>query len=71
MAPKAKELNAFKKLQALRFRRPPLFWAAGPAGAYSAFRMEYSEDGTVGFQETAIQELGYEQTRPVTASMWS
>jgi hypothetical protein len=33
--------------------------------------MEYSEDGTVGFQETAIQELGYEQTRPVTASMWS
>jgi len=37
VTPKARELNAFKKLQALRARRPPLFWAAGPASVGSAF----------------------------------
>jgi hypothetical protein len=68
VAPKGRELNALKKLQALRSRRPLLFWAVGPAGANCAFRMGYSEDGIVSFQEIAIQELGYGQTRPATTS---
>lgn len=54
-----KERNAFRKLRALRSRRPPLFWAVGPGGSSYAFRMGYLEDGVVSFQEIAIQELSY------------
>lgn len=54
-----KEENAFKKLQALRSRRPPLFWAVGPAGSGHAFRVEYSDGGVVSFQEIEIQKLDY------------
>lgn len=53
------EQNAFRKLQALRSRRPPLFWAVGPAGLSHAFRVEYSGKGEVSFQEIEIQKLDY------------
>lgn len=62
--PKAKkELNAFRKLRALRCRRPPLFWAAGPARSGYAFKVGYSGEGIVSFQKIEIQELGYQRRR--------
>jgi hypothetical protein len=54
-----KEENAFKKLEALRSRRPAVFWAVGPGGSNYAFKMGYAKDGLVSFQEIAIGELAY------------
>jgi hypothetical protein len=54
-----KEKNAFRKLQALRSRRPPLFWAVGPGGSNYVFKMTYAGDGMISFQKTTIQELSY------------
>jgi len=53
------EENAFKKIQALRSRRPPLFWAVGPGGSNNAFRIGYTEDGSVRFDEIPTRELSY------------
>ncbi len=53
------EKNAFRKVKALRIRRPPLFWAVGPEGLSHAFRVEYSQEGIVSFHEIEIQELRY------------
>lgn len=58
-----KEENAFKKVQALRSRCPPLFWAVGPGGLNYAFGMGYADDGSICFQEVAIQELAYSPGR--------
>lgn len=56
--PKRKqEENSFNKIQALRSRRPPLFWAVGPGGSNYAFRMGYAEDESVCFDEIPVQEL--------------
>jgi hypothetical protein len=54
-----REQNAYKKLQALRSRRPPLFWAVGPGCSGHAFKMGYREDGLMNFEEITIQELRY------------
>jgi hypothetical protein len=53
------EQNAFRKVQALRSRRPPLFWAVGPEGLSHAFRVEYSEKDVVSFHKIEIQKLDY------------
>jgi hypothetical protein len=58
-----KEQNAFRKVKALRSRRPPLFWAVGPGRSGHAFRMEYSGDDVVCFHE--IQDLDYLSWRKV------
>lgn len=58
-----RERNAFKKLQALRSRRTLLFWAVGPGRSSHAFRMGYSEEGTVSFQEIEIEKLDYLSAR--------
>jgi len=58
-----KEQNAFRKVKALRSRRPPLFWAVGPARSGHAFRVEYSEEDVVFFHE--IQDLDYLSWRHV------
>ena len=42
-----KERNAYKKVLALRSRRPPLFWALGPDGVSEVFAVQYSEGGVV------------------------
>jgi hypothetical protein len=44
-----KERNAFKKVQALRLRRPPIFWALGPAGSSHVFNMRYRQGGLLVF----------------------
>lgn len=64
----SKERNAFRKLQALRQRRPPLFWAVGPGGSSCAFRMGYSEEGVVSFQNISIHTLSYPRIFPVQIS---
>jgi len=59
--PFRKELNAFRKLQALKSRQIPLFWAVGPGGLNCAFRIEYPNDGSVHFQKIEIAELKYSE----------
>lgn len=64
---KAKELNAYKKLQALRSRRAPFFFlAVGPGGPAfcDAFKVQYDEqDDLVSFEEINYQELAYSKSR--------
>lgn len=54
--------GGFRKLQALRFRRPPLFWAVGPERSGSAFRKGYSEEGITTFDRIEDCELAYHLT---------
>lgn len=57
---KAQELNAYKKLQALRSRRPPYFWLVGPGRLTYAFKVQYFEqDNSVNFHEIPDHELAY------------
>ncbi|HZP09659.1 hypothetical protein [Methyloceanibacter sp.] len=51
-----KELNAFRKVKALRSHRPRFFWAVGPGRSGHAFRVEYSEEDVIVLHE--IQDLG-------------
>jgi len=61
---KAQELNAYKKLQALRSRRPPYFWLVGPERLDYAFKVQYCEqDNLVSFHEIPTYELSYSKTR--------
>ena len=54
-----REKNAFKKIVALRKRRPPLFWAVGPGGNSLAFKLSYSDDGLIALDEALILDLRY------------
>lgn len=56
---KAVEENAFKKAFALRKRRAPLFWAAGPNRYEKVFKMSYQESGVFHFEPTTISDLAY------------
>lgn len=68
VAPKDKELNAFRKLRALRRRKPPLFLAVAPGGIGRAFSVQYPGDDIVRFQEIAVQQLAYDRTQLATGS---
>ena len=43
--------NAFKKVEGLRARKAPIFWALGPAGYSRAFSVSYQEGGSIGLEE--------------------
>src|SRR5581483_4665776 len=58
-----KEQNAFRKVKALRHRRPPFFWAVGPGRLSHAFIVEYVEDDVVLLHE--MQDLEYLSWRKV------
>jgi hypothetical protein len=49
--------NAHRKVQALRERRPPLFWAVGP-DVSQVFRVTY-DDELVMLKPTSSEELRY------------
>ncbi len=53
------EKNAYRKIKGLRARRAPLFWAVGPGGNSIAFKLAYSGDGLITFDETSIRDLRY------------
>ena len=59
LAPASREVNSYKKVVALRNRRPPIFWAVGPAASNFAFRMEYGESGSVIFHSRSPDILRY------------
>jgi hypothetical protein len=54
-----KSRNAYKKVQGLRSRRAPIFWALGPGGQSLVFKVSYAEDGTVSFDEASVAALAY------------
>ncbi len=54
-----KQKNAYRKVQSLRLRRAPIFWALGPNEESRVFNVTYSEGGLVTFDETLKQELNY------------
>lgn len=55
----SKEVNAFRKLVALRKRKVPIFWALGPERASFVFYMSYSADGAVTFSRAKEEMLSY------------
>lgn len=58
-AKRGKEVNANKKVQGLRSRRAPIFWAVGPGGSHFVSKVSYSDSGLVVFEEASIAELRY------------
>ena len=54
-----KARNAFKKVEALRARQAPVFWAIGPGGYDSVFRVDYGSSGKVTMRETDPSALEY------------
>jgi hypothetical protein len=56
---RGKELNALRKLQGLRSRRAPLFWAVGPDDINFVFRVTYSDGDRVTFEEASVADLKY------------
>lgn len=49
--------NAYKKVEGLRARRAPVFWALGPAGYNRTFSVLFEDDGTLQLKETDISIL--------------
>jgi hypothetical protein len=49
--PGEKGRNAYKKVEGLRARRAPVFWALGPAGYSRAFAVSYEDDGALQLEE--------------------
>lgn len=54
-----KEVNAYRKLVALRKRKAPIFWALGPERVSFVFNMSYSVDGAVTFSPAEENVLSY------------
>jgi hypothetical protein len=54
-----KEVNAYRKLVALRKRKAPIFWVLGPGRASFVFNMSYSVDGVVTFSPAEENLLSY------------
>ena len=50
---KGKELNAYRKLTALRSRKIPVFWVVGPGGFSRVFSVEHGQDGYAKFREVS------------------
>jgi len=55
--------NAFKKVQGLRARQAPIFWALGPAGYSRAFAVRYDGDGAIYFHEVDQRALLWSSER--------
>ncbi|WP_419827293.1 hypothetical protein [Sphingomonas sp.] len=53
------EENAFNKVVGLRLRHAPIFWAVGPGGTGTVFKVSYTEDGQVNFEEAPLTVLQY------------
>jgi hypothetical protein len=53
------QLNAFRKLEALRKREIPIFWALGPGKVSQCFEMAYNLDGKVVFSHCEENALSY------------
>jgi len=53
------EINAFRKLNALRDRKAPVFWALGPGQANYVFRMVYGDAGLVALNPSSEHVLYY------------
>lgn len=54
-----KKRNAFKKIQALRLRKAPIFWALGPNGYSKIFNVLYYDDNTLTFEPTENDQLRF------------
>jgi hypothetical protein len=54
------EKNASKKVDALRARRPPYFWAIGPAGRSSAFALTFPTSELVAFEPAPLEALRFQ-----------
>ena len=58
--PKAgRERNAYKKVEALRSRKSPIFWAVGPAGYNHVFSVAYGADSIVELIPAGVEELKF------------
>ena len=55
----AKDRNAYKKVDALRARRVPLFWAVGPDGLSKVFRIQYGALGEIDFIVAGEDDLRF------------
>lgn len=53
-----KELNAYRKVEGLKARQAPVFWAVGPDGASHIFKLSYGRNGITKF-ETATEAALY------------
>jgi hypothetical protein len=53
------EINAFRKLKALKDRKAPVFWALGPGRASYIFRMFYGDGGLVTLNPSSEADLYY------------
>lgn len=51
--------NAFKKIHALRVRKPAVFWAVGPDRYESVFRLHFDENNHVELVPTTVQSIAY------------
>jgi len=51
--------NAYQKVKGLRARRAPLLWVVGPGGYSHAFKVAYSDNGLVAFEEASFRDLRY------------
>ena len=56
---KAKELNAFRKVRALRNRKPPVFWAVGPNRSSYVFDVLYGSNEQVILSPASPNSLVY------------
>lgn len=61
--PKGSLATTNRKVVALHYWRIPVFWALGPDGYGSVFKMAYSEDGRMAFEEATLAELEYPALR--------
>lgn len=57
---KGASLNAFRKLHALRTRRPKIFWALGPDRYEMVFKPSYYSDGTIDFVVVSADQLNFQ-----------
>jgi hypothetical protein len=55
------EKNAFRKPEALRDRKVPVFWALGPGGVGYVVRMVYGEGGLVTFNPASENDLRFDE----------
>lgn len=57
---KGASLNAFRKLHALRTRRPKIFWALGPDRYEMIFKPSYYPDGTIDLVVVSAAQLNFQ-----------
>lgn len=60
---KGASLNAFRKLQALRLRKPKIFWALGPNRYETIFKPSYYPDGTIDLVAVSADQLNFQSCK--------